>query len=136
MHACRVRVSTSVPVDVSCACVTVVCVRSRACFALTYRVRARRVRVVTSVRAHQRLVCLCAVCGLSRACVRVDVSCACRAAYLSQEHVRFGPLVHLWPLYTYLFIINRNSIAMLELEQYSYVSRPMYTQDYIFTIRQ
>ena len=70
MHAC-------VRVDVSCACVTVLRVLSRACVALTYRVRACRARVVTSVRARRRLVCVCAVCVLSRACVRVDVSCAC-----------------------------------------------------------
>ena len=106
-----------VRVDVSCACVTVMCVLSRTCVALTYRVRARRVRVVTSVRARRRLVCVCAVCVLSRACVRVDVSCAfvtvmcvlsraCVAltshvgdSYLSQEHERFGPLVHFRPLY-------------------------------------
>ena len=108
-----------VRVDVSCACVTVLCVLSRTCVALTSRVRARRVRVVISVRARRRLVCVCvcAVCVLSRACVRVDVSCACvtvmcvlsrscvaltsrvRDSYLSQEHERFGPLVHFRPLY-------------------------------------
>ena len=76
---------------------------------------ARRVRVVMSVRARRHLVCVCAVCALSRACVRVDVSGACvtvmcvlsracvaltsrvRDSYLSQEHDRFGPLVHFLP---------------------------------------
>ena len=78
-------------------------------------VRARRVRVVMSVPARRRRVC--DVCVLSRACVRVDVSCAgvtdmcvlsrscvaltyrVRDSYLSQEHERFGPLVHFRPLY-------------------------------------
>ena len=101
-----------VRVDVSCACVTVMCVLSRTCVALTSRVRARRVRVVMSVPARR-----CLVCVLSRACVRVDVSCAgvtvmcvlsrscvastyrVRDSYLSQEHERFGPLVHFRPLY-------------------------------------
>ena len=102
-----------VRVDVSCACMTVMCVLSRTCVALTSRVHARRVRVVMSVPARRRLVC--DVCVLSRACVHVDVSCAgvtvmcvlsrscvaltyrVRDSYLSQEHERFGPLVHFRP---------------------------------------
>ena len=115
-----------VRVDVSCTCLTVMCVLSRTCVALTSRVRARRVRVVMSVRARRvrvvmsvraRRCLVCAMCVLSRACVRVDVSCACvtvmcvlsracialtfrvRASYLSQEHERFGLLVHFRPLY-------------------------------------
>ena len=65
-------------VDVSYACVFVVCVRSRACVALPPRVRTRRVNVVTSMLAHRRLVCVRVVCMLSRECVRADVSGACR----------------------------------------------------------
>ena len=115
--ACRRRVLTSVR-----ARRRLVCVRDRHVCAFT-NVRcidvscACRVRVVTSVRARRRLVCVCAVCVLSRVCVRVDVSCACvtvmcvlsracvaltsrvRDSYLSQEHERFGPLVHFRPLY-------------------------------------
>ena len=58
-------------VDVSCACMTVMCVLSRTCIALTSRVRARRVRVVTSVRA----------------CVRVDVLCVCALCACCHERV-------------------------------------------------
>ena len=104
-----------VRVDVSCACVTVMCAFTNVrCIDVSC---ACRVRVVTSVRARRCLVCVCAVCVLSRVCVRVDVSCACvtvmcvlsracvaltsrvRDSYLSQEHERFGPLVHFRPLY-------------------------------------
>ena len=98
MHACRVRVLTSVRarrrlvcvrarrvcaftsvrcIDVSCACAPCVCCHEHAC-ASTSSVHVRRMRVVTSMRARRRLVCMCAVCVLSQACVRVDVSCACR----------------------------------------------------------
>ena len=120
MRAIGVFSQACVRVDVSCACVTVMCVLSRTCVALTSRVRARRVRVVMSVRARRRLVC--DVCVLSRACLRVDISCACvtvicvlsrscvaltsrvRDSYFSQEHERFGPLVHIDKVYlsTYL----------------------------------
>ena len=79
-------------VDVSCACVGVACARSRACVALTFRVRARRhilcvrsrrvcaltsVRVQPScVRVHERARAA-VVCSRSRACVRVhERACA------------------------------------------------------------
>ena len=71
MRTCGKRVLTSVRARRRLVCVRdrPACV-SRACVALTYRVRACRARVVTSVRARRRLVCVCAACVLSRACVR------------------------------------------------------------------
>ena len=70
VRAVGVFLQASVRVDVSCACVTVMCVLSRTCVALTSRVRARRVRVVTSV-LRVDVLCACApcACGHERVCV-------------------------------------------------------------------
>ncbi len=78
-----------VRVDVSCACVTVMCAFTN--------VRCIDVSCACAPCAccHERACASCACCH-ERACA---LTSRVRASYLSQEHEHFGPLVHFRPLY-------------------------------------
>ena len=93
-------------VDVSCACVGVACARSRACVALTSRVRARRHLLCVRSRrvcVHER-ACAAVVYARSRACAysrrvcaftsvraRRRLLCVCAVCVLSRALWTFGP---------------------------------------------
>ena len=81
-------------VDVFRACAPCACCHERAC-ELTSRVRVRRVRVVAS---------------------------AMDLRSISGRYINLNTYINNMHILIYNYIINRNSIAMLEREQYSYVS--------------
>ncbi len=118
-------------IDVSCACAPCSCCHERACASTS---RVRRVRVVTSVLARWHLVCVRDRHMCAFTIVRcIDVSCAWLLFVAGARALwTFGKfpaaisikciLIHFnnQSIYTYVFIFNRNSIAMLELEHIIY----------------